>query len=650
MKKIIKKRTISIIVVLILIAGGLVAYKKFTAPREESRYILGNATQGTLVVSVSGSGQVSTSQQIDIKPRVSGDISAVSTKAGAYVKRGDILARIDNKDAEKNVRDAQKAIRDAEQALESQKVSLQKLLKPADTLAIIQAEDALAQSKREFADLQKPPETLALLQAENSLLQARESKKNAEDSLEKARGDGMTSVANAFLDLPGVMTGLEDVLFKSTIADNQWNIHWYRDQLRQYNELSASEQYSVTDTAAKRARSAYDSNLESYTRTSRNAKPAVIDAEIMQTYETIRVMTETVKTTRTYVASAKDALTLRNATIPAGLISNQTALDGFTTSANKHLAAVFAAKQNIEDAKKLIESSERSIAEKTESLEKLKRGAEETALQNARERIREREESLKKLQRGPDDLDRKSQEIAITKAQHALEDARERLRDAEDTLSDYTIRAPFDGQIASFDAIVGESASSSSVLGTLVTRDRLAKISLNEVDIAAVRAGQKATLTFDAIPDFSIAGSVVSVDTVGEVSQGVVTFMVTIGFDSADERIKPGMSVSASIITATKDNVLLLPNAAIKSEGESTYVQTADSPQGQTNRRDVQTGLTNDESTEIREGLTEQDTIIMRTIKPGKSLPQEEQRSIFQAPGGSGRGSRRGGAGFRTGR
>lgn len=649
MKKNIKKRTISIIAAVILIAGGIVAVKKFTAPREESRYMLGNATRGTLVVSVSGSGQVSTSQQIDIKPRVSGDISGVMTKEGAYVKRGDILARIDNKDAEKDVRDAQKSIRDAESALESQKVSLQKLLKPADALAVIQAEDALAQSKRELADLQKPPETLALLQAENALLQARESKKNAEDSLEKAREDGMTSVANAFLDLPSVITGLEDVLFKSTIADNQWNIHWYRDQLRQHNELSALEQYSVADSAAKRARSAYDSNLESYTRTSRAAAPAVIDAEILQTYETVRVMTETVKTTRTYVASAKDALTLRNATIPAGLISNQTALDGFTTSVNKHLATVFVAKQNIEDAKKLIESSERSIAEKTESLEKLKRGAEETTLQNARERIREREESLKKLQSGTDDLDRKSQEIAVTKAQHTLEDTRERLHDVKDTLSDYTILAPFAGQIASFDAIVGESASPSSVLGTLVTRDRLAKISLNEVDITTVRAGQKATLTFDAIPDFSTVGSVASVDTVGEVSQGVVTFLATISFDSGDERIKPGMSVAASIIIATKTDALLVPNAAIKTEGDASYVQTAETETGPVSRRDVRIGLSNDESTEVLGGITEQDTVVLRTIQPMQSTPRSQQQSIFQAPGGQGRGGG-GSAGFRTGR
>ena len=98
-------------------------------------------------------------------------------------------------------------------------------------------------------------------------------------------------------------------------------------------------------------------------------------------------------------------------------------------------------------------------------------------------------------------------------------------------------------------------------------------MSLNEVDIAQIKINQKATLTFDAIQDLTIAGTVLEVDSIGTTSQGVVTYGVTIGFDTQDQRIKSGMSASASIITNSKTDALLVPNSAIKSSGGSNYVQ-----------------------------------------------------------------------------
>ena len=96
---------------------------------------------------------------------------------------------------------------------------------------------------------------------------------------------------------------------------------------------------------------------------------------------------------------------------------------------------------------------------------------------------------------------------------------------------------------------------------------------MNEVDVAKIKVGQKTTLTFDAIDGLSIAGEVIDIDAVGTVTQGVVNYNVKIGFDTQDERIKPGMSVSATIIIEVKQDVLLIPNSAIKSAGEAYYVE-----------------------------------------------------------------------------
>ncbi|MDD5433706.1 MAG: hypothetical protein PHE77_03610, partial [Candidatus Pacebacteria bacterium] len=60
----------------------------------------------------------------------------------------------------------------------------------------------------------------------------------------------------------------------------------------------------------------------------------------------------------------------------------------------------------------------------------------------------------------------------------------------------------------------------------------MAEISLNEVDVAKVKIGQRAIITFDAIDELEITGKVEDVDTIGTVSQGVVSYNVKIIFDT----------------------------------------------------------------------------------------------------------------------
>ena len=152
-------------------------------------------------------------------------------------------------------------------------------------------------------------------------------------------------------------------------------------------------------------------------------------------------------------------------------------------------------------------------------------------------------------------------------------------------------------------------------------------MTLNEVDVAKINVGQKATLSFDAISDLSIAGTVSEIDAVGTVSQGVVTYAVKISFDTQDDRVKNGMSVSASIITNIKQDVLSVPNGAIKTKNGTSYVEIFDTPL-QTpiagavgspsvvapKQQIVTTGLASDSITEIVSGLKEGDQVVSRTI------------------------------------
>ena len=119
------------------------------------------------------------------------------------------------------------------------------------------------------------------------------------------------------------------------------------------------------------------------------------------------------------------------------------------------------------------------------------------------------------------------------------------LQNLKNTLANYVVTAPFDGMIASVAVQLHDTAGSGSAAAVLITKQKIAKLSLNEVDVAKIALDDKVTLTFDAIPDLTIAGSVSEIDPVGTVSQGVVTYNVKIVFDSIDDRVKPGMSVPA---------------------------------------------------------------------------------------------------------
>ena len=150
--------------------------------------------------------------------------------------------------------------------------------------------------------------------------------------------------------------------------------------------------------------------------------------------------------------------------------------------------------------------------------------------------------------------------------------------------------------------------------------------------------------------DLKFTGKIVEVDSLGTVSQGVVTYTIKIGFDTQDERIKSGMSVSAAIITDSKQNVLVVPNSAVKSANNESYIEIPGStvdmqalanisnstgialvatPQRQT----IETGLSNDTMIEITGGLNEGDLVIVRTITTSTQTTTQSQNSIFPAGG-----------------
>ena len=587
----IKTHKISFGAIAVLLAiSGYYGFKTLTAVPAQASYVLAVVQKGTLISSVSGSGQISVSNQIEVKPKASGDILSLGVKQGQEVKAGAVLARIDSSDA-------QKAVRDAQASLQSAQISLQKIKQPADSLS--------------------------LLQAQNALVSAQEAKKSAQDDLAKAYEDGFNSVANAFLDLPGVVSGVNNILYNSDLNANQGNLDYYTDAVRKYD--SQVDQYrDDANSAFQKASAAYNKNFADYKITDRSSDINTIESLISETYQTTRDVAEAIKSANNLIQFYEDKLTERLLK-PKSLADTQLAsLNGYTGKINTHLSSLLATQNTIASSKQAIIDADRTIAEKTESLAKVRAGT--------------------------DQLDIQSQELSVKQKENALADARA-------NLADYTVRAPFDGVIAKLNVQKGDSASASAAIATLITKQRIAEISLNEVDAAKIKIGQKATLTFDAIDGLNVTGEVAEIDALGTVSQGVVTYNVKIVFDTQDERVKPGMSVTASIIINIKQDVLMIPNSAVKSSNNENYVEmpseiissnTASIASGITlkvspKQQIIQIGLANDSFTEVVDGLKEGDNVISRVISAQTTTSQSQGQSLFQL-GGNRAGGTAGGA------
>lgn len=208
-------------------------------------------------------------------------------------------------------------------------------------------------------------------------------------------------------------------------------------------------------------------------------------------------------------------------------------------------------------------------------------------------------------------LVRRSQELSVTQQELALEKSLSKL-------ADYSIRAPFDGIVTGLDIDSGDTISQTSVIASVITKQMKADITLNEVDAVKIHVGDRVNIEFNALPGTVVNGRVVKVDTIGTVSQGVVSYGAEILFDEQKEEFRPGMSVTATIIVAEKKNVLLVPNEALSSKNDQTIVsvvsqntQTTENIRGQ--KREIVTGMTNDVMTEVSSGVQEGEQIIVTT-------------------------------------
>lgn len=161
-----------------------------------------------------------------------------------------------------------------------------------------------------------------------------------------------------------------------------------------------------------------------------------------------------------------------------------------------------------------------------------------------------------------------------------VEQARASLKVSETNLKYTTIRSPVNGIVISRNVDVGQTVAASLQAPTLFTiakdlTQMQVDTNVSEADIGRIAKGQEATFTVDAYPERTFRGRVSEIRNAPQTIQNVVTYDVVIQVDNRDLKLKPGMTANVSIQIEHKENILKVPNSALRFRPESARKEEA---------------------------------------------------------------------------
>ncbi len=671
--RILKNRRVWFLLLVVAVLGGFLIYRQKNNKVNGNSYEMGAVEKGSIVVTVSGSGQIETSDQVDIKPNVAADILAINVKAGQKVKAGDIIAKLDDSDLKDRVQQAKNSLASAQASLSlklagatAQEIKLAENSVNSAKLSYDQAVTNVANveenNKQSLAKAQMQVDNsqISLDNAQrnydNAVTNSQISGENDNSNLAKIYNDGKSAVESAQISIRSAIVAVDDILGENNYSNND---HPY------LYLLGARDSQSMIS-----AKNSYQAARTSYLKLEASNKTAVLAG---WTEETVVVQLEAAKTAAQLAKiMASDTYTvLINTVVASGL--SQSTIDGYKQTASSQENSLLNVVNSLTQSQKAINdskldisssgiSSSASVNNAKASLDTAKNNLE-TAKNSLSQTISDNKKSLasaknelaakkisyenSKIQLeqktvAPREIDLVSARVQVAQAKQDYEDALENLADAE-------VKAPIDGIIAKVNQKVGYAASasdsnSSNSIATIITDQQLAVISLNEVDIAKVKIDQKAILTFTAIEDLELTGQVVEIDSLGTDSQGVISYEVKINLDSQDERIKSQMSVSAEIITESRADILVVDSNAIKTNTDGlAYVEVFNSKElkageiynttGLPDKKYIEIGISDDTQTEIISGLEEAAVIVVQTSSAETSSTKSSQSTTSQRSG-----------------
>ncbi|MDD3285082.1 MAG: HlyD family efflux transporter periplasmic adaptor subunit [Patescibacteria group bacterium] len=645
---------------LVLAVGSFYYYRQAQGLGSETRYVLSAVATSTVINTISGTGEVSATNQISIIPGASGDILELNISAGQKVQAGEVIARLDDSDAQSQVRQAKNSLSSAQanlavklagpseqelavsqKSVDSAKMSYDISLKNLEYVKQSN-EDSLSKAQLALDNAQRA--------YDNAVASSGLSSSSDTNSLDKAYSDAKGALASAQVSLRSALVSADNILEK-----NNYNTasHNYKPYLGVRNSQSINN----ADSAYEAARRSFIDLSEDYAAASTAWTNDSIKSLLSETKETAGLMQSLSTAVSNMLINSITAADFSQSTLDSykqSASSQESSMISLSNSLQSSIQSLANAELNSSSSDL---SSNNSVANAKSSLTSAQNTLKQTILDNqksldsANNDVAAKRNSYESAQAQLDLKTAKPREVELTSYYLQISTAEVNYQEALDNLAETEVKAPIDGIIARVNKKVGDSIRDSDAgdpLATIITEEKMAVIALNEVDVAQVAKGQKAILTFSALEDLDMTGTVVEINDIGTVSQGVVSYEVKIVLDSQDERIKPQMTVSADIIVDKSVDVLTVPNAAVKSDDNGDYYVdvlefsgTPDSSGVSSSKEPaavyVITGLSDDTNTEIKSGLEPGQYVVLRTViaSVSSSSSADNKTSAASLLGGS---------------
>lgn len=523
--------------------------------------------QGVLEQTVDASGSVEPARAAAVRFPIRGDVTQVLVQPGDTVTAGQVLAELDAAALDL-------AIARAEADLAQTQADLARLLEgaspeelAASAARIGQARGQLAQVRNDVSAADIAAARAALEQAQARLAELErgapnDSRARVESAVQQAQADieqRRTQLAVAKEQAERAMTTAANALRNA--QDTYSRIHWENRDLERLPGDLPQERIDMETTAL---------------RAVQDGEVALRDAQ--QAYEQAR----------------QDEI--------SGLQAAEAALARAQAERDAVLAGPSADEQAA--ARAAVERARADLARLTGASRAGSIAAQEAAVAIA-------EADHARLQAPPSSGAIAGAEAAITRAEVALEEARLAREDA-------VLRAPFAATVAEVGLRVGEPAGEQATIALIELDELLVRLPVDELDVAQVELNQPVRITFDALADTELTGSVTRIAPQAMRSeQGSTTYEVTVRIDAADTAVRPGMTASAEIITLAIEESVLAPRAAIQSENGATYALVY-TPDGQApsqwvpahERRAITLGLDDGAYVQILSGVEPGDELL----------------------------------------
>ncbi|MFL5805854.1 MAG: efflux RND transporter periplasmic adaptor subunit [Roseiflexaceae bacterium] len=538
-------------------------------------------TSGPIVASVAGTGSIAAAQTLDLPFQANGTVTKVLVKEGDQVQAGQVLARLDDRDLQLQVGTAQASLQSAQARLAqatqgnatpediaasrasvaNAEAQLQKARTGNTTAADVAGAEAQLRSAQAQLDALKNPSPANRSTAELRVQQA-------QNDLDSTHASASATKTNAELSMRQAADSLTKAQASYATAKRNWEY--------------------VQETGADPA-----NPKATNPTTGKSTKNKLNDVQKRQYYDTF-VQAEA------SMHSAEQALT-------AAQVSYDKARQDEVFQIQQAEATLADAQQQrdalMNPSANDLAQAQASVDQARANVQKQRQGGTSADIAGAQANIDQAKANLAKLTAPATATDLQVQQAAVAQAEQALEQARLKLENA-------TLKAPFAGIVTTVHIVPGSGVSTSSAAVSLIDRSTLhVDMSLSENDVAQVSSGQPVTLTIDALRDWTAQGTISYIAPAATTTNGVVTYLVRVSFPDSDARVKIGMTANISIVTATKDKVLLVPNTALLPKGAGHAVQVPNA-NGGTREVDVQTGLTDGTQTEIIGGLKAGDQVI----------------------------------------